>query len=122
MGVEFFLYITGSQARIISHPRQHLAMLEVSLVVTTEEGACYWHLVHRMLLNSLQHTEWLLPPSQRIIWPHMSVVLRLRKTCLDGCNSHSGQSLILRHCASARVLKCHSSTESCHPHSPPNTP
>lgn len=52
----------------------------------------------------------------------MSVVLRLRKTCLDGCNNHSGQSLILRHCASARVLECHSSTESCLSHSPPNTP
>lgn len=73
MGIESFLYVTGSQAWIILRPRQHLAILEVSLIVTTGGGGVratrIWCKRPKRLLNSLQPIEWLLPHNKELSGP-----------------------------------------------------
>lgn len=59
--------------------------LEIFLVITIGKG-CYWYLVAETRDDAKHRTSYNAqncPLQQRIIWPKMSIVPKLRNPCLD---------------------------------------
>ena len=75
------LQVRGSQQGVVLFPRYYLSMSGDVFLLSQLEGRCWWHLVGRNAtkLPTMQKTA----PQQRIIWPKMSTVPRLRNLAVQ---------------------------------------